>query len=159
MATDKSEPRTGLILRLGALAVVTLLIVHAALSAYYDHMAKAEVIRKLGTPEALINLRTDEKARLSAGGTPIDRAMQTLVEKGRIGAGPAIAPTVSKDVAPLQGWTKMPGDVPPAMIAPPVPTATELPADAGAALDGASAMNAKPDAGAKGAGGAHPTHK
>jgi hypothetical protein len=152
MATDKTEPRTGLILRFGALAVVTLLIVHAALSAYFDRMAKAEELRKLGTPAALTSLRADEKARLSSGATPIDRAMQTLVDKGRMGAGPAIAPTVSKDVAPLQGWSKMPGEVPPAMTAAPPPPPAEVP-DAG----GAAASANKPDAGPQKV--ARPPHK
>jgi hypothetical protein len=41
MATESSEPRTGLILRLGTLCLVTLLVVHAGLNAYYDRMAKA----------------------------------------------------------------------------------------------------------------------
>jgi hypothetical protein len=155
MATDNTEPRTGLILRLGALAIVTLAVTHAGLSAYYDRMAKAEELRKLGgvAPEALVNLRADEKGRLGAGAMPIDKAMQMLVDKGRMGAGPAIAPTVSKDVAPLQGWSKMPGEVPEAMTAPPPAPAAPI-ADGGAAIaDGAAPGSGKP--GPK----AHPAHK
>lgn len=155
MATDSTQPRSGLIVRLALLAIVTLVVVHGALNAYYDRMAKAEESRKLGgtAPEALTNLRADEKGRLSSGGTPIDKAMQQLVEKGRMGAGPAIAPTVSKDIAALQGWTKMPGEVPPAMTAPPPPSPATDAGDAGLATgDGAAPNATKPDAGpAKGA--------
>src|SRR5580698_2475599 len=106
MATESSEPRTGLILRMGGLALVTLFIVHAGLGAYFDRMARAEVQRKQVAPEALMSLRADEKARLAAGAMPIDKAMQMLTEKGRMGAGAAITPTTSRDVAPLQGWAK-----------------------------------------------------
>jgi hypothetical protein len=156
MATESSEPRTGLILRLGALCLVTLFVVHFGLSAYFDRMAKAEELRKRGNavPEALINLRADEKARLGEGAVPIDKAMAMLVEKGRMGAGPAITPTPSKDLGPLQGWSKMPGEVPAAMMAPPPPPAPVEPiADAGAAPS-----SGKPDAGPHKAGPAHPTH-
>jgi hypothetical protein len=147
MPTEPTEPKTGLIARLGVMAIVTLLLTHAGLNAYYDRMAKAEELRKVGTPEALANLRTDEKTRLSAGSLPIDKAMQQLVDKGRMNAGPAIAPTVSKDVAPLQGWTKMPGAVPPAMTAAPTPTSAEPAADGGAMAVDAGGQAAKPDGG------------
>jgi hypothetical protein len=163
MATDSTQPRSGLILRLALLAIVTLLVVHGALNAYYDRMARAENLRKRGdaTPEALAALRSDEKARLSGGGTPIDKAMLQLTEKGRMAASPAIVPAVSKDVAAMQGWTKMPGEVPPAMTAPPPPPPE--PGDAGtAAGDGAAPNATKPDAGppAPQKGGApHPTHR
>ncbi len=148
MATDKTEPENGTDSAVGILAIVTLLVVHAALSAYFDRMAKAEVLRKLGSPEALVNLRADEKRACPPGATPIDKRCRRSSRRAAWAPVPAIAPSVSKDMAPLQGWTKMPGDVPAAMTAPPAPTAPELPGDAGAALAGASAMNAKPDAGA-----------
>ncbi len=157
MATEKSEPRSGLILRMGGLALVTLLVVHASLGAYFDSMAKAEELRKRGqaSPEALMSLRADEKARLAAGAMPIDKAMQMLTEKGRMGAGPAITPTASRDVAPLQGWSKMPSDVPAQMMAPPPVEAT---GDAGAAMmtgDAAAPAPTRPDAGT----GKGPHHK
>jgi hypothetical protein len=162
MATDDTPPRTGLILRLAVLAIVTLFLVHAGLSAYFDSMARAEEQRKAGdiVPEALIALRTDEKARLTSGAMPIDKAMQTIAEKGRLGVSPALAPTASKDVAPLQGWSKMPGEVPPAMTAAPPPPA-EPSVDGGLSAGDAGAAPAatRPDAGPSKAGPARPGHK
>src|SRR5215471_18422495 len=98
MATDKSEPRIALIGKIGVLAIGTLITVHIALTAYFDHIAQAEVQRKYGDikPEALISVRADEKQRLSSGPMPIDQAMQMLEQKGRMGAGPAIVPAPEK---------------------------------------------------------------
>jgi hypothetical protein len=161
MATESSEPRTGLILRMGGLALVTLFIVHAGLGAYFDRMARAEVQRKQVAPEALMSLRADEKARLAAGAMPIDKAMQMLTEKGRMGAGAAITPTTSRDVAPLQGWAKMPGEVPEAMMAPP-PSSAPPAVDGGAmATDGGAPAANRPDAGPSAPlrGTARPPHK
>jgi hypothetical protein len=136
MATDKSEPRIGLIVQIGLLAIGTLIVLHAALNSYFDHITRAEQHRKIGAlaPEALMSLRADEKQRLTSGLMPIDQAMQKLTVQGRMAASPDIMPSGSKDVAPLQGWSKMPGDVPPAMTAsaaPPVPLGVA--SDAGAA--------------------------
>lgn len=144
MATEPTDPKSGLIAKLAVLAVGTLILIHFGLNAYYDRMALAEEQRKIGTPEALNSLRTDEKGRLTSGSLPIDKAMQQLVDKGRMNAGAAITPTVSKDVAPLQGWTKLPGEVPPAMTAP----TSEPSADGGSMLAGQAG-----DAGAKSDGG------
>ena len=159
MATDSTEPRTGLILRLGGLTLVTLLAVHGLLSAYFDHMAKAEQLRKAGgiVPEALNAMRDDEKTRLASGAMPIDKAMQMLVEKGRMGAGPEITPQASKDVAPLQGWSKMPGEVPAAMTA--VPAPEPAPASSAMADGGAGhGLAGKPDGGPTKGAPAHPPH-
>ena len=115
MATDKSEPRIALIAKVAVLAIATLVGVHVALTAYFDQMAQAEVQRKYGDiqPEALMSLRADEKQRLSSGPMPIDQAMQTLEQKGRMGASPAITPSPEKvDISPMQGWLKMPNQVP-----------------------------------------------
>jgi hypothetical protein len=120
MATDKSEPKTGLIFRIGFLAIIILLSLRAALISYFGNMASAEEERKIGqvVPEALNDLRADEKQRLSSGSMPVEKAMQEIVARGRM-ASPDTMPSASKDVAPLQGWTKMPGEVPPAMTAEP----------------------------------------
>jgi hypothetical protein len=119
MAIDKSEPRSGLILKIGVLAVATLVAVHASLVAYFDHIAQAEEHRKFGDvkPEALLSVRASEKERLSSGPVPIEKAMRELATRGRT-ASPEIVPSASKDLAPLQGWSKMPAEVPPAMTAP-----------------------------------------
>jgi hypothetical protein len=150
MATEKSEPRVGLIVKVGALAVGTLIVVVAGLTAYYDDIARAEEHRKFGEvkPEALMNLRADEQARLNSGATPIDKAMQQVAARGRMAASPDIAPSFSKDVAPLQGWLKMPAEVPSAMMAtepPPAPGATIGDAGAGSGVDGAVPKGNRPD--------------
>jgi hypothetical protein len=157
MATDKSEPRVGLILQVGALAVVTLVIVHAALTTYFDRVAQAEELRKYGDlkPEALLNMRDDEKARLASGPLPIEKAMQQIVTKGRR-ASVEITPAVSKDLAPLQGWARMPAQVPSEMTAE-APAGSEAPGDAGATATAIDAGPSKTKADhARGDGGAGP---
>jgi hypothetical protein len=47
--SDKSEPRVGLILQVGVLAIVTLIATRAVLQAYFDRMERAEITRKIGT--------------------------------------------------------------------------------------------------------------
>jgi hypothetical protein len=153
MATDKSEPRSGVILKVGALSIVALVAAHATLVAYFDHIAQAEEHRKFGDvkPEALLNMRADEKERLSSGPMPIDKAMQQIAARGRMGASLDIVPTASRDLAPLQGWSKMPAEVPGAMTAPREATAATAGAppmvDAGAAafVDGAAPKALRPD--------------
>jgi hypothetical protein len=136
MATEPTSPRTGLIFKGAAIAIGTLIAVHGALVAYFDHFAQAEEQRKFGDmkPEALMSLRADEKERLHAGPVPIDRAMQELATRGRT-ANPAITPAASaKDLAPLQGWVKMPAEVPAAMsAAQPSAAPSAFTVDAGAA--------------------------
>jgi hypothetical protein len=146
MATDKSEPRIGLIVKVGVLSVVTLVVLRVALDAYFDHEARAEQQRKIGDakPEMLLSLRADEKQRLGSGPTPIDQAMQQLAVRGRLGLGPEVTPKGLHDMAPLQGWVKMPAEVPSAMMAA---------ADGGAerAADGGSASVANQREGGTGA--------
>jgi hypothetical protein len=133
MEIEKSGPRVGLILKFGALSVATLIGTHVALVSYFDRLATAEEIRKTGSPEPLMSLQADEKERLGAGSMPIEKAMQELVARGRMTASPDIMPSASRDVAPLQGWSKMPAEVPPAMMLPPVePPGSAMVADAGA---------------------------
>jgi hypothetical protein len=145
MATDKSQPRSGLIMKIGVLAVGTLIVVHAALVAYFDAIAHAEERRKLGEarPDALLSLREQERQRLSAGPMPIEKAIQELSSHGRK-ANPDISPSASRDLAPLQGWAQMPAEVPPEMAVQPT---TEAVVDAGAASTGPDAGTAKPRAG------------
>jgi len=147
MATDKSEPRVGVIFRVGVISVLTLIGVHAALVAYFDRMARAEELRKMGeaNPAALLSLRADERERLSSGPTPIEKAMHEMAAKGRAGVAPDVVPTVSKDLTPLQGWVQMPQAVPGAMTATPreVPVAMP-PSDGGAFAPDGAAKAAKP---------------
>ena len=134
MATESSDPRIGLIIRVGVVAVGTLIAVHAGVTAYFDHELREQTYEKIGSikPEALLSLRAEERQRLASGAMPIDKSMEMLAAKGRLGAGPAIMPSASKDVAPMQGWTQMPGVVPPAMMTPepgqaPSPSASAAP--------------------------------
>jgi hypothetical protein len=141
--SDQSDPRVGLIFQVGVLSIITLIAIHTVLGSYFDRMNRGEIQRKVGVPEALMSLRADEKQRLTAGAMPIDQAMQLLASKGRMNASPDIVPSASKDVAPLQGWTKLPGQVPPAMTAPPAPPPPP-PASASAAPSAAPPGGAKP---------------
>jgi hypothetical protein len=148
MATDKSEPRVGLIIKVGVVAVVVLVGVHSALIAYFDRIVIAEETKKTGgkSPE-LTSVRNDEKARLSSGPVPIEAAMQQLAARGRMGASPELVPTASRDVSPLQGWTKMPSDVPAPMMA--AATAASAPAAAGDAGAADAAPSTATDSGTK----------
>jgi hypothetical protein len=137
MATDKSEPRIGLIVKVGVLSVVTLGVLRVALDTYFDHEARAEQQRKIGEakPDGLLNLRADEKARLGSGPMPIDKAMEQLAVRGRLGLGSEVTPKMSHDMAPLQGWVKMPAEVPPTMMAA-ADGGAEVAADGGGATVG-----------------------
>jgi hypothetical protein len=78
---------------------------------------------------------------------PIDKAMQQLATRGRT-AIPDIMPTMSRDVAPLQGWTKMPAEVPPQMAAgagsdAQAPLSAGV--DAGMVVEGGAPKAAKPE--------------
>jgi hypothetical protein len=142
MATDKSPVRFALIGKVAVISIVTLVVVRVALASYFDHYVQAEELRKVGEakPEALLSLRADERERLSGGQTPIDSAMQQLAKRGRAGMSPELSPIVSHDVGPLQGWVKMPAEVPPRM---------EAAADGGALVEA-------PEAGIPKAGDAGP---
>jgi hypothetical protein len=146
MATDKSEPRIALIGKIGVLAIVTLIGVHIALTAYFDRAAQAEMQRKYGDikPDALISVRADEKQKLSSGPMPIDQAMQVLEQKGRMGASPAIVPAPEKvDISPMQGWIKMPVQVP-APLEAAASAAAPAPAPSGAPSAAPSSSSAPP---------------
>jgi hypothetical protein len=136
MATDKSEPQVGLIFRIGFLVVFTVIGVRASLMSYFDDMQRSEFHRKYGEiqPEALQNLRASERDRLTVGALPISVAMQHLATQGRVAVSPDIAASASRDTGPLAGWSKMSGEVPSAMLAPPPApeTAPASSADAGA---------------------------
>jgi hypothetical protein len=131
MAIDKSEPRVGLIFRIGLLVVGLLIGTRALLNSYFDEIASAEESRKIGqeVPQPLIDLRADEQHRLTSGPMPVDQAMQAIVSKGRMAASPDIMPSASRDLGPMQGWSKLPREVPAMMMAPPPPPPS---ADAGA---------------------------
>jgi hypothetical protein len=116
MATDKSEPRIGLIIKVAVVVMVTLLILRAVLTSYFDQLLQAEQNRKIvaAKPEALTSLRAEEQDHLRNGPLPIDQAMHELATKGR---GPDFMPVASRDIAPLEGWVRMPIQAPSLMIA------------------------------------------
>jgi hypothetical protein len=142
MATDQSPVRFALIVKVAVFSIVTLGVIRIALAAYFDHYVQAEELRKVGEakPEALLALRADEKERLTGGHTPIDSAMQQLARHGRMNMSGELTPTPSHDLGPLQGWVKMPAEVPARM---------EAAADAGALIEA-------PEAGIPQAGDAGP---
>src|ERR1700722_14895189 len=141
MATDTTDPRVGLIVRVGILSIGTLILTHAGLVSYFDRMARAETYRKIGSgkPEARLSMRADERQRLSSGAMPIEKSMQTMAAKGRMGMSPDLAPSASKDVAPLQGWIQMPSEVPPTMAPDPSAAPAVAPSAAPSAPAGPSA--------------------
>ncbi len=154
MATAKAEPQVGLIFRIGFLIVALLLATRGLLLAYFDHMVRVEDQHKFGdiSPAALLSLRADEERRLTTGPQPIDSVMAQMAAQGRTSS-PALAPTNSRDVAPLAGWTMMPSVVPPAMTATP-PSAADAGAEpAAAAADAGTKPGRGADAGTKRAPG------
>jgi hypothetical protein len=154
MATDSSEPRVGLIAKVGVFSIVVLLGTRAALGTYFDFMEQSEKQRKIALvkPEALMSLRAAESASLLSGPMPIDKAMAQLASHGRMGIGPDLAPSASRDVAPLQGWAKMPSEVPLPMLADAGPSAPIV-----AIVDaGAGAPRGQPRATVADGGARHP---
>lgn len=141
-------PRTGLVIQVGVTAVAILIAMHAGLVAYFDNQARAEEYRKIGSaqPEALMHVRADEKQRLNAGPMPIDKAMHMLDDRKRAGASPDIMPSASLDTAPLQGWVKLPSDVPMPMQA--MAAASAAQSAAPAPTESAPTTATAPDGGA-----------
>jgi hypothetical protein len=159
MATDKSPVRYAIIVQVTVFSIVTLVVLRVALGSYFDHFVQAEEHRKVGEikPESLMSLRADEAQRLAAGSMPIETAMQTLAKRGRLAMSPEIAPTASRDVGPLQGWVKMPAEVPAPMAAEAdASAASTAPEVSDAAADAAPSKT--PAAGLPKADGG-PTHK
>lgn len=124
MATDKTEPRLGLIVGMTILVVTGLVVFYYAITSYFIWVTEDEQRRKIveQRPEQLMRLREDEERRLHSGPMPIERAMALLASGQR----PAeIAPRPSTDSSPLQGWSLLPRGL---SFAPPAPpSATEQP--------------------------------
>ncbi len=144
MATDSTDPRVGLIFQIGVLSVGIFAGVHAGVSSYFDRMVRDETYRKVGSvpASALQAMREEQQQKLAAGAMPITKSMEMLATKGRMGASPAIMPNTSTDIAPLQGWTQMPGTVPPTMMPPPDPTPAPAASSSAAPAGSASAAPA-----------------
>lgn len=108
MATDKSEPKIGNIVKVAVTGIVALVVIRVGLVTYFHNVTDAERNIKyvqMGKPQELKDMRSDEAKRL----TGIDQSMQMLATKGRME--PGIEPQQpkaenAKDT--LVGWMQMP---------------------------------------------------
>jgi hypothetical protein len=132
MATDNTEPRTGLIFKIGFLSIVAVVAARYALVSYFDQEISKEYQAKLGTNEQLAALRAEADKSLHGGAMPIDKAMAMVATRPRMGMA-AIAPKPSDDNGPMVGWTQRPQ--PPAPAAGTWSSAAPVDADAGTQAD------------------------
>jgi hypothetical protein len=108
MATDKSEPKIGNIVKVAVTGIVALVAIRIGLVTYFHNVIDTERNTKyvqMGKPQELHDLRSDEAKRLAG----IDQSMQMLATKGRME--PGIEPQQpkaenAKDT--LVGWMQMP---------------------------------------------------
>lgn len=155
MAVDKTEPPIKVIITVAGLSLGILVTMRVFFVSYFNN---AYETRSREHIDAMLHggsyvwtagrARTDEQRRL--GG--LEGAITAVGRGQRPGA---ISPTTSVDIAPLQGWTLTPREVPRA--APPVvaPAPAAVPADPAAAAPTAPAALAAPAAVAP-AAAAHP---
>ncbi len=134
MATDKTEPKIALILKIGFTAIACFIVVRVGLVSYFDSVTDEEEYEKVGKLKnpLLTEVRAWEKTELAAGPMPIDKSMNAIAEKGRM-AMPQIEPKQSTDTAPLECWKMMPCTPPASMLVDAGATATGSPAGAPAA--------------------------
>src|SRR5262245_40692650 len=104
MATEKTEPRIGLITGIAVLTIVTVVLLRFFLISYFNQMDDDEAFRKIGgrSPQQLVTQRAHERELLENGTVPITQAMQLVAQSGRPAA---IAPQPSTDFQALQGWS------------------------------------------------------
>jgi len=139
MATERTEPRIGLIVGLTLLAVCIFFGLRAYLVSYFYMIADDEIAAKAaGVPRArrlLAQTRQREQTTLNAGTTPLVAAVAAIGSGER----PAVvAPRPSDDLSAMQGWGLMPRNyqmpalpvVAPAPAAPPAPPTAAAPAPA-----------------------------
>ncbi|MBK6531426.1 MAG: hypothetical protein IPF99_18000 [Deltaproteobacteria bacterium] len=124
MAVDKTEPPIKVIVTVGAISLGVLVAMRMFFVSYfndsYEARSRAHIDAMLRGGSYVYTagrVHADEARRLS--GLP---AAMTAVGRGQRPG--AISPTASADLAPLQGWTLMPLEVPrPAPVAAPAPAA------------------------------------
>nr|MBK7063835.1 hypothetical protein [Deltaproteobacteria bacterium] len=124
MAVDKTEPPIKVIVTVGAISLGVLVAMRMFFVSYfndsYEARSRAHIDAMLRGGSYVYTagrVQADEARRLS--GLP---AAMTAVGRGQRPG--AISPTASADLAPLQGWTLMPLEVPrPAPVAAPAPAA------------------------------------
>lgn len=155
MAVDKTEPPINVIVTVGVISLGILVALRMFFVSYfndsYEARSRAHLDTMLRGGSYLYTagrVHADDARRLS--GLP---AAMAAVAQGQRPA--AISPTASADLAPLQGWTLMPLEVPrPAPAAAPAPAA---PAPVAAPAPAAPAP-AAPAAAVPAAGPAAPAH-
>ena len=155
MAVDKTEPPIKVIVTVGAISLGVLVAMRMFFVSYfndsYEARSRAHIDAMLRGGSYVYTagrVRADEARRLSG----LPAAMTAVAQGQRPGA---ISPTASADLAPLQGWTLMPLEVPrPAPVAAPAP-AVVAPAAAAAPAAPAPAAPA-PAAAPAAAAPAHP---
>lgn len=121
MAVDKTEPPTRVIITVAVLSIGILVTLRVFFVSYfnssygYRHQEHIDAMMHGGSYVwTASRARTEEGRRL----TRLPAAMSAI---GRGQRDPAISPTASTDIAPLQGWTLQQREVPrPAPAAPPV---------------------------------------
>lgn len=129
MAVDKTEPPIKVIVTVGAISLGVLVALRMFFVSYfndsYEARSRAHIDAMLRGGSYVYTagrVRADEARRLSG----LPAAMTAVAQGQRPGA---ISPTTSADLAPLQGWTLMPLEVPrPAPAPAPAPVAAPAPA-------------------------------
>ena len=143
MATDKSEPKVGLIFKVAAISIVSLIGLRMGLVTYFhfwEDKLKAEANNPVGGSPDLAMVRANEKS-LTDSPMPIANAMKMMSSTDRMRIA-AVMPQHPIDGGPddmravTDCWSKMPCDGGGLVLVPPTPpVATDL-ADGGAGVDG-----------------------
>lgn len=144
MATDKSEPRIGIIVQIAVILVVGVIVARFGLASYFKAMLHKEEQKKVATigAEEFSKRRQAERAALDS--VSLDKGAALL---GKPDRGP-LAATSTKDLGPLEGWSQAPMDAGPFRVIEPVVeagTGAEVVTDGGAdARPTDAATDAKP---------------
>lgn len=107
MATDRTEPRTKLIVGIALLSIVSLLFLRWGFVAYYQHMVDEQEQWNVRNYRSglLAELRERAERDLTQSPLPINEAMAMIAR----GARPeSIEPRPSNDLDPLRGWSVRP---------------------------------------------------
>lgn len=138
MASDQTEPRTEVIIRLAIVSVLTVVGMRYGLVSYFNTKYDEEYAVKIAGKRngELEELRKEYEQKVVGGALPIEKAMQLVATSPRASLSEAIAPKPSDDLAPVVGWGLDPKPLPEPPVAP-APSADAT--DAGAtATDGAA---------------------
>ena len=107
MATDKSEPKTALILLLAAIVVSTLVGLKFVFDSYFTSVAETYVQEQVLDSAASIaereRIQREWESQLSTPPT-IEDAMRQLARGGRGGVA-LVAPSASSDTGAMTGWS------------------------------------------------------